>query len=317
MPSMGHAHLLGFLLALYLEIQEAEPANVCGSPLVSPRIVGGQDAQDGAWPWQVSIYVNSHPHCGGSLIANQWVLSAAHCFSPDFPAFTYKVVLGAYQLSNYSKNPNVISLYAKQVIINPAYKEADFSGDIALVELESPVRYTRHILPVCLPSTSVLFQPTMECWVTGWGSVDGDVPLPEPKTLQEVRVGFIDRQTCDALYQIGSDPSLARPMIQEDMVCAGYAEGQKDSCTGDSGGPLVCKVRDIWLQAGVVSWGPSPCALPNQPGVYASLTFYQSWIRDHVPEIEFVTGTCRLTASPSTLLSFAALVLSSYLINVC
>ncbi|XP_069100322.1 serine protease 27-like isoform X4 [Pleurodeles waltl] len=204
---------------------------MCGSPLELPRIVGGQDAQDGAWPWQVSIYVYGRHYCGGSLIANQWVLSAAHCFSPDFPPFTYEVILGAYQLSNNSKNPNLISLYAKQVIINPAYTGAiDSSGDIALVELEASVNYTRHILPVNLPTTSVLFQPSMECWVTGWGSVDGDVPLPEPKTLQEVRVGFIDQKTCDTLYHIDSDASLAVPIIQDDMVCAGYAEGQKDSC---------------------------------------------------------------------------------------
>ncbi|XP_069100319.1 serine protease 27-like isoform X1 [Pleurodeles waltl] len=309
MTSLVHTHLLGFLLALYL---------VCGSPLELPRIVGGQDAQDGAWPWQVSIYVYGRHYCGGSLIANQWVLSAAHCFSPDFPPFTYEVILGAYQLSNNSKNPNLISLYAKQVIINPAYTGAiDSSGDIALVELEASVNYTRHILPVNLPTTSVLFQPSMECWVTGWGSVDGDVPLPEPKTLQEVRVGFIDQKTCDTLYHIDSDASLAVPIIQDDMVCAGYAEGQKDSCIGDSGGPLVCKFRDIWLQAGVVSWGPSPCASPNQPGVYASLTFYHGWIRDHVPEIEFVSGTSRLPAVHSTLLRLTALlVLSSFLLNV-
>lgn len=89
---------------------------------------------------------------------------------------------------------------------------------------------------------------------------------------------LIDAKTCNAYYQENSVSSMEQ-VILEDMLCAGFVEGKKDACNGDSGGPLVCDVNDVWIQAGVVSWG-SDCALSKRPGVYTNVSVYTSWIQN-------------------------------------
>ncbi|XP_078509269.1 transmembrane protease serine 9-like [Lissotriton helveticus] len=262
-------------------------SSACGSPTISDRIVGGQNSNNGQWPWQISLQTDGMHICGGSLITESWVLTAAHCF-PSTPVnvSAFRVYIGAYQLSENAVNPNVISTTPKTVIINSNYTEEGSSGDIALLELETPVQYTSYILPVCLPAPSVQFPAGMNCWVTGWGSTQDGVSLSSPQTLQEVQLPLIDPTTCDNMYHTGSGVNQRYKFIKYDMICAGYPQGQRDSCQGDSGGPLVCKLGSSWFLAGVVSWGYG-CALPNRPGVYTLVTAYDAWIKQHVPEVEF------------------------------
>uniref|UniRef100_A0A8C3FWA9 Peptidase S1 domain-containing protein n=1 Tax=Chrysemys picta bellii TaxID=8478 RepID=A0A8C3FWA9_CHRPI len=251
-------------------------SSACEQPMGSPRIVGGNDAKNGSWPWQVSIREGSNHICGGSLIAESWVVSAAHCFNGDKSA--YHVNLGEYQLQNPSES--LVSFPIKEIYRHPSYTDIGSSGDIALVELETPVNFNRVIRPICLPASSVEFPAGMECWVTGWGDTQYGESLEAPKTLQEVQVPLIDRDTCNSLFNTGSypdDPQGTDP-IKQDMICAGYPEGEKDACQGDSGGPLVCEWDNAWLLAGVVSWGVE-CARPNRPGVYILLPPYADWIQ--------------------------------------
>ncbi|KAM3916894.1 transmembrane protease serine 9-like [Leptodactylus fuscus] len=257
---------------------------VCGSPVISNRIVGGTDASDGEWPWQVSLLYRGTHICGGTLISRQWVMSAAHCFTfydnpPDF-----NVYLGRYMLS-VPDNHTVISSVS-DIIVHPWYSYSGSKGDIALVKLSSPVTYTNYIMPICLPSASVIFPCGLECWVTGWGTINSGVNLPYPKTLQEVMTPIIDRTTCDQLYHLGSYTSSIDSIILDDMICSGYINGGKDSCQGDSGGPLVCEVQGVWYQAGIVSWGAG-CAQVYRPGVYTLVPAYTSWIQSYVPDVTF------------------------------
>ncbi|XP_033024293.1 serine protease 27-like [Lacerta agilis] len=277
----------------------------CGQPITSPRIVGGQPASNGSWPWQVSILRDFYPICGGSLIAEQWVLSAAHCFFNRIgPTFNYNVLLGAYQLSHLSDNAVISDL--QQIILHPDYNGLDTSsGDIALIKLKSPVKFTNYILPICLPESSTQFPLNEYCWVTGWGDIQFEVlqssnlyknaggksafhfslslflpvPLPEPRTLQEVKVPLIIREVCNILFNSRPVPGLGRDPVKQDMICAGYPEGGKDSCQGDSGGPLVCQLEGVWTQAGVVSWGVG-CAESRHLGVYTLVPSYTNWIQD-------------------------------------
>ncbi|XP_069507953.1 serine protease 27-like [Ambystoma mexicanum] len=269
------------LVPLLLLLEDA-----CGKPAIAGRIVGGQGAQKGEWPWQVSLRYNSMHLCGGSLIANQWVLSAAHCFPSYYHYSNYRVSLGEHDLASY--NPNVSSVAIRQVFINSIYSGEGSSGDIALIELSTPVTYTPFILPVCLPSASVQFPTGMECWVTGWGDIEFGKDLPSPMRLQEVQIPLIDASACDAMYHINSPVSPLIKVVKDDMICAGNAQGMKDSCQGDSGGPLVCEVDGVWILAGIVSWGEE-CALPNRPGVYTRVAAYTSWIQKHLPGMEFST----------------------------
>uniref|UniRef100_A0A8D2JAP7 Peptidase S1 domain-containing protein n=1 Tax=Varanus komodoensis TaxID=61221 RepID=A0A8D2JAP7_VARKO len=250
----------------------------CGQPVISPRIVGGQPASEGSWPWQVSILHNYEPVCGGSLISEQWVVSAAHCFFHNLDAayvtFPLFIHFQTYKLADPS--PNMIISDVEEIISHPDYAGYDGSmGDIALMKLKSPVNFTDYILPICLPDASVNFFPGERCWITGWGQILQGESLQAPQTLQELEVPIISRDECNNLYNTTDEMNP----IKADMICAGYPEGGKDACQGDSGGPLACKRDAVWTLAGVVSWGDG-CAKPNHPGVYTLVPFYADWIQD-------------------------------------
>ncbi|XP_037546923.1 serine protease 27 [Nematolebias whitei] len=256
-------------------------AQECGySPLKEDRIVGGVNAMDGSWPWQVDIQKSGSHICGGSLITDTWVLSAAHCFPNPSDVGSYIIYVGRYQLNAY--NPHETSRTVTQVVVPSGYVEPHSGRDVALVQLSSPVTWSNYIRPICLPASSTLFPADMACYVTGWGNIRENVPLQGAGTLQEVQVPIISQSSCQQMYR--TDPTEQIDIL-DDMICAGYQEGGKDSCQGDSGGPLVCRMLNgTWVQAGVVSFGLG-CANQNKPGVYARLTSYPDFIRSMIPEI--------------------------------
>uniref|UniRef100_A0A3B3HP20 Peptidase S1 domain-containing protein n=1 Tax=Oryzias latipes TaxID=8090 RepID=A0A3B3HP20_ORYLA len=232
---------------------------VCGRANLNNRIVGGQDAPAGFWPWQVSLQGSRH-FCGGSLINNQWVLTAAHCF-PSGPT-VQMLVLGLQSLQG--SNPNRVSRTITTLIVHPNFNSATQNNDIALLQLSSPVTFTNYITPVCLPSTGSTFYSGVNTWVTGWGTIR--ISLPAPQTLQEVQIPIVGNRRCKCSY--------GASLITDNMMCAGLLAGGKDSCQGDSGGPLVIKQNIRWIQAGIVSFGKG-CALPNFPGIYTRVTLPQ------------------------------------------
>ncbi|TSW75982.1 Serine protease 27 [Bagarius yarrelli] len=130
--------------------------NVCGvAPLNSP-IVGGNDAADGDWPWQVSLRISGSHFCGGSLINDNWVMTAAHCILSSFvDPRKVDVHLGKQSLQN--TNRNVVSRIVKRFISHPGYNKINNDNDIALLHLTATVKYTDYIRPVCLPSHKSYF----------------------------------------------------------------------------------------------------------------------------------------------------------------
>ncbi|PIO41130.1 hypothetical protein AB205_0216790 [Aquarana catesbeiana] len=284
-----------FLLVSAGNAFSAADYSVCGSPLVSSRIVGGTDSLDGKWPWQVAVIDKESSGtylCGGSLISPEWVMTAAHCIHKPIQVSNYKVYLGMYQLNVIS--PHTVVANVRKIIVNSNYIIEGGPGDITLLQLATPVTYTQYIKPICLPSSNTTFPCGTECWVTGWGTrYYGAGSLVTNGILQEVMVPLIDRNTCQMDYSLGTSD-----LIKYDQICAGYKNGQKDSCQGDSGGPLVCEVQGVWYQVGIVSWGDG-CAEPNFPGVYTLVTAYQAWIGkylnitfNYVSNIPTPTMTC-------------------------
>ncbi|XP_040211906.1 serine protease 33-like [Rana temporaria] len=273
----------------------AEDISVCGSPSVSSRIVGGTDALDGVWPWQVAVRnkeLNGEYLCGGSLISQEWVMTAAHCIHHPIRVPNYKVYLGMHRL--YVISPHTVVADVRTIIVNSQYTNSESAGDIALLRLATPVSYTKYVMPISLPSSTTIFPCGTECWLTGWGARYSAGSVVLYATLQEVMVPLIDRNTCQKMFYNGKDDIT----IQYDQICAGYKNGGKDSCQGDSGGPLVCKVRGVWYQVGIVSSGME-CAAPNLPGVYTLVTAYQTWISTYlnvpfndVSNIPTPTRTC-------------------------
>lgn len=262
-------------------VASADPQ--CGRPpmVVENRIVGGLNAADGAWPWQVDIQTTSGGHvCGGSLISESWVLSAAHCFPNVFDVASYNVYAGRQHLN--ANNRYMTAHRVRRVVVPSSYVEPKRGNDLALVELSTPVTWSDYIHPVCVPDARALFPGGLSCMVTGWGHIRDHVALPGIGTLQEVTVLIIPSISCQKMYDLNPADDVD---IFSDMICAGYAEGGKDACQGDSGGPLVCPmVNGTWVQAGVVSFGLG-CAGKNRPGVYAKVSMFSDLIRDTVPGI--------------------------------
>ncbi|XP_071321338.1 polyserase-2 [Trachinotus anak] len=268
------------LLAL-LTPESHSQLDVCGRPALNTRIVGGQVAPEGSWPWQVSLQRSNSHFCGGSLINNQWVLTAAHCVSSTSTR-SPTVILG--RQSQQGSNPNEVSRTVTQTIIHPNYNPSTNDNDIALLRLSSTVAFSNFILPVCLAASDSVFFNGTDTWVTGWGNIGSGVPLPPPQNLMEVEVPVVGNRQCNCDYGMGT--------ITENMICAGLRAGGKDSCQGDSGGPMVSKQGVRWIQAGVVSFGIG-CARPNFPGVYARVSQYQTWINSIITTNQpgFVTFT--------------------------
>ncbi|XP_069342515.1 brain-specific serine protease 4 [Eulemur rufifrons] len=279
-PALGGAclRIVTSLLLLAASTATLKAARIpaplaCGKPQRLDRVVGGQDSTDAEWPWVVSIQKNGTHHCAGSLLSSRWVATAAHCFKGnlDKPSL-FSVLLGAWQLERPGPRSQKVGI--AWVLPHPVYSWKEGArADIALVRLEHPIQFSERILPICLPDSSVHLPADTDCWIVGWGSVQDGVPLPHPQTLQKLKVPIIDWETCSRLYWRGAGQGA----ITEDMLCAGYLEGQRDACLGDSGGPLMCQVDGAWMLAGVISWGEG-CAERNRPGVYTSVSAHRAWV---------------------------------------
>ncbi|KAK2576104.1 hypothetical protein KPH14_007438 [Odynerus spinipes] len=249
----------------------------CGvRPLIrTGKIVGGKGAEFGEWPWQVLVReatwlgLFTKNKCGGVLITDKYVITAAHC-QPGFLA-SLVAVFGEFDISGERETKRSITKNVRRVIVNRGYDPATFENDLALLELESPVQFDEHIVPICMPDENVDFTGRMAT-VTGWGRLkyNGGVP----SVLQEVQVPIMENSVCQEMFQIAGHSKL----ILESFLCAGYATGQRDSCEGDSGGPLVMQRPDgRWMLVGTVSHGIK-CAAPYLPGVYMRTTYFKPWL---------------------------------------
>ncbi|XP_030264612.1 prostasin-like [Sparus aurata] len=273
----------------------------CGqAPLnVNPRIVGGEDAAAGAWPWQVSLQYSGHHICGGTLINNLWVLTAAQCLIST-NASSFRVILGRDALNSTSPNEEIRIVY--RLLRHPSYNPTTGDNDIALVQLSSTVMFTDYIRPVCLAADGSVFEHGSRCWATGWGDFKTDTPLPYPQRLQQVELPIVSNEVCHDHYGIVSD----------NMMCTSTSSGGIDTCIGDGGGPLMRKNGDIWVQGGVsIFVSAAGCGLANVPSGYARVSQYESWIKSHIAvnqPVFIISGAAQLSAP---LLLSVSLLLSS------
>ncbi|XP_012927956.1 transmembrane protease serine 6 isoform X3 [Heterocephalus glaber] len=240
----------------------------CGLQGPSSRIVGGAVSSEGEWPWQASLQVRSRHICGGALIADRWVITAAHCFQEDSMASPalWTVFLG--KMRQNARWPGEVSFKVSRLLLHPYHEEDSHDYDVALLQLDHPVVRSANVRPVCLPARSHFFEPGLHCWITGWGALrEGG---PTSNVLQKVDVQLVVQDLCSEAYHYQVTPR---------MLCAGYRKGKKDACQGDSGGPLVCKEPSgRWFLAGLVSWGLG-CGRPNYFGVYTRITGVIGWIQ--------------------------------------
>ncbi|CAG2100537.1 unnamed protein product [Medioppia subpectinata] len=245
----------------------------CGKSMSATKIVGGKDAE-AAWPWMAHVYVcrkwntarDKCWSCGGSLISNQWVLTAAHCLDK----FAEETSIIEVEFRNYDD-------YDRESNFTVGIKEASrYHNDIALLKLNKPLDLSdsySYIQPICLPLAKQTIRVGTECMATGWGDTISNVDSQSPK-LRQVEIPIVENEDCG--WSTNFDPIL--------KLCAGL--NGKGICSGDSGGPLNCPLGNgAWVVTGITSTSHNEgCA--TRPSAFTRVTTFIPWIKN-ITKLEF------------------------------
>uniref|UniRef100_A0A2K6CD47 pancreatic elastase II n=1 Tax=Macaca nemestrina TaxID=9545 RepID=A0A2K6CD47_MACNE len=234
--TINESKLLQGTLSLFIALS-------CGVPTYPPsvtRVVGGEEATPNSWPWQASLQYISNGNwyhiCGGTLIANNWVLTAAHCISSSR---TYRVVLGRHNL--YIAESGSLAVSVSKTVVHQDWNPNQVSKgcDIALLKLADPVSLTDKIQLACLPPAGTILRSNYPCYITGWGRLRTNGPLPD--VLQQGRLLVVDYATCS-----------------------------------NFGGPLNCQAADgRWEVHSISSFTCNYC---HKPSFFIRVSSYIDWI---------------------------------------
>ncbi|XP_078533424.1 granzyme A-like [Lissotriton helveticus] len=228
------------------------------------EIIGGKEVVPHSRPYMALIRDKGFLICGGTLIKDKWVLTAAHCNITQKPS---RVVLGVH--FQFKKEAKQQKFRIKQSIPHPHFIWPTRSNDIMLLQLNKKVKRKKAVSPYPPPSKGDDVKEGTVCEAAGWG-LRNNVDQNPSKVLMAVNVTVVSRATCNDRKHYNS-----KPKITTNMLCAGDKNGGKDTCAGDSGGPLICN-REL---RGITSFGPQRCGL-WKPAVYTLLTDdYLNWIR--------------------------------------
>jgi secreted trypsin-like serine protease len=246
------------------------------------KIIGGEDADIADYPWQAYILYSTGGYvysCGGTIIGDKWILTAAHCTTDKDEVF---VDAGDMRVYTGSSAPYSGDQYqVKTIIRHENYDKYTYANDIALLKLETEIT-TANATPIKLltrgDASEGYTDPGVMSTVTGWGLISVD-PEVSATTLQMVNLPIVSRQVASQVW--GGIPA--------NVIMAGYNNGNKDACRGDSGGPLVVPVGDEGFKvAGIVSWGNRDC---DTYGAYTEVSAFEEWIRNNTGIIDFAPAT--------------------------
>lgn len=232
-------------------------------------IIGGSEAQPGAWPSAVALYRDGSTRqiCTGTIVADQWVLTAGHCLKSAMTGID-SVVIGRHDLTSAEGE----SIRVTQVLRHPGYRELNTSkvadNDIALLRLERPtLAPTAQLIDVAHHEAIVA---DADVTAVGWGLINMAL-VKDTDVLREVTVPVITKDECAA----AADGDYGR-LLSDNMICTGSRGNHESICLGDSGGPLFMVMAGHPVQVGITSWGS--CGTRNQPSVYTRLGNYLDWL---------------------------------------
>lgn len=232
-------------------------------------IIGGDKVGKDKYKFMVNIIYKDSDlwrghFCGGSLIRSDVVLTAAHCVDGE-SADNIEVSAGRTNLSKKTKGGQ--RRYVSNIVMHEDYSRVTTDNDIALIFLKEAFELNDSIETISFDSSSFELD---KLTVIGWGNTS-KTQSKYPKALMQVDVDFINRETCNSRFWMNG-------AVSDNMFCAGFSQGGKDSCQGDSGGPIFLEAEEnLYVQAGIVSWGED-CARRRKPGIYTKLSNYTDWI---------------------------------------
>ncbi|KAF5281650.1 hypothetical protein FQA39_LY17748 [Lamprigera yunnana] len=247
-----------------------------------PLIVGGSPASPGEFPFMAAIGFNTDDgvgwYCGGTLISENFVLTAAHCASSRFYGDPIKIRLGDIDLTRNDDGAEYKEYNIQEIKVHEQYKPPTHYHDIALIKTFSEVKFTNFIRPACLwTKYEINHNVTI---ATGWGRT-GYLENQSDKLLK-VPLNVFDNSVCTRSY--ATDVSRLPSGISSSMLCAGELAGGRDTCQGDSGGPLIVsnsRNRCISYIVGITSFGKG-CGGANLPAVYTRISSYLPWIEQNI-----------------------------------
>ncbi len=233
------------------------------------RIVGGTSVSIRDYPWQVFISTGDYL-CGGTIIADKWVITAAHCLYDEdnnrIPDEDISFLAGTNR--PFREDPDGVQYDISYAVIHEDYNPDDFGNDLALLRTKEVIEH-EFVRPINLITEEEVEQgisdPGAEAIITGWGLTSLD-PLRFPDNLQRLKLPIVT----DELAQVVWGP------LPENVLMAGYINGSGDACSGDSGGPLIVQSGNEYKLAGITSWGSSDC---NSIGGYVRLSNFLGWLR--------------------------------------
>ncbi|KAL2084920.1 hypothetical protein ACEWY4_020438 [Coilia grayii] len=257
---------------------------VCGRPRHSfesrKRVLQGETARRGEFPWQVLLNVPGRG--GAAVIAPQWIITAAHNLA-SVNKQQIKLYVGNNDVHQLVKSP---SLEVASVHVHPQFNDrsgnSNYDNDIALIKLVHPITFSEDVMPLCLPPRNSQYPTDTLGTVSGFGIKEGSVIANE---LRYVQLPLVDQDKCRTSINEKRTSSSDISIFTDNMFCAGFPEGNKDTCQGDSGGAYVLqegKEGYYWV-AGIVSWGIN-CGVAGNYGVYTRVARYLDWITKTMEE---------------------------------
>ncbi|XP_009633907.1 mannan-binding lectin serine protease 1 [Egretta garzetta] len=279
---------------------------VCGRPArplpgIIKRIIGGRNAEPGFFPWQALIVVedmsrvpNDKWFGSGALLSDSWVLTAAHVLRSQRRDKTVIPVSKEHvtvylALHDVRNKMEAVNRTVERIILHEEFDIQNYNHDIALVKLKEKVTMGNYVMPVCLPQFEHELEgphPNTLGLVAGWGISNPNITVDEiissgmrtlSDILQYVKLPVVLHAECKTSYESRS----GNYSVTENMFCAGYYEGGKDTCLGDSGGAFVIQDPGTrrWVAQGLVSWGgPEECGSKQVYGVYTKVSNYVDWV---------------------------------------